>query len=206
MKCDIIKDLLPSYVDGLTSDESNREIENHIKDCLKCRGALEEMKSEIVAENIEVNKNDIKPFKKLNRKVWKAVLITLTCCILVAGGYLFLFGLGWGVQSDDIAITYTKNEEVITVNFELKDSQKALNNWGPSHEKIPHIKFTECYVGFLDDRGEEPNKFSYGIYYKDETGKPRAFTEEDYFVIQYRDKTEKLYWKDIAEELGVTGM
>ena len=26
MKCEIIRDLLPSYVDGLTSEESNREI------------------------------------------------------------------------------------------------------------------------------------------------------------------------------------
>ena len=28
MKCDVMRDLLPSYADGLTSGESNREIEN----------------------------------------------------------------------------------------------------------------------------------------------------------------------------------
>lgn len=126
---------------------------------------------EIVAENVEVNKNDIKPFKKLNRKVLRAVLITLTSCILVVGVYLFLFRFGWRVQSDEISITYSKNEEVIRVNFELKDSQKALNHWGRFHEETPRIMFTECYVGFLDDRGEEPNKFSYGMHYKDQTGK-----------------------------------
>ncbi len=107
------------------------------------------------------------------------------------------------MQSDEISITYSKDEEVIRVNFELKDSQKALNPWGGFGEEIPHIKFTECYVGFLDDRGEHPNKFSYGMHYKDQTGKQRIFTQQDYFVIQYRDKTEKLYWKDIAEELGL---
>ncbi|MFQ7549709.1 MAG: zf-HC2 domain-containing protein [Blautia marasmi] len=33
MKCEIIRDLLPSYVDGLTSRESDRAIEEHLKGC-----------------------------------------------------------------------------------------------------------------------------------------------------------------------------
>ena len=46
MKCEIIRDLLPSYVDGLTSGESDRAIEEHLKDCGDCREYLEEMKQE----------------------------------------------------------------------------------------------------------------------------------------------------------------
>ena len=203
MKCDIIKDLLPSYVDGLTSGESNLEIENHIKDCAECRGILERMKSEIAADDVEVNKKDIKPFKKLNKKVAKAVLITLVSCVCIAGAYLFLFAFGWSVQSDDIAVSYSKNDEVITVDFELKDERKALNSWSRYHESVPRIKFTQCYVGVLDDRGEEPNKFSYGRNYKDEAGERISFTQDDYFVVQYGDKTEKFYWKDIAKKLGL---
>ena len=37
MKCDVVQDLLPSYADGLTSEESNREIEKHLKTCEKCK-------------------------------------------------------------------------------------------------------------------------------------------------------------------------
>lgn len=203
MKCDIIKDLLPSYIDGLTSNESNMEIESHMKDCVQCREILDEMKSEIVTENIEVNKGNIKPFKKLNRKVLRAVLITFAACIAIVGVYLFLFGFGWKVQSDEMIVTYSKNEEVIDVNFELKDSQKALNSWHHFKEEPTRISFTECYVGILDDRGEEPNKFSYGINYIDEKGKQKVFTKKDYFVVQYKDKQEKLYWKDIAEKVGL---
>ncbi|MDD2498630.1 MAG: zf-HC2 domain-containing protein, partial [Desulfitobacteriaceae bacterium] len=33
MKCEIIKDLLPSYIDGLTSSESNLQIEEHLNNC-----------------------------------------------------------------------------------------------------------------------------------------------------------------------------
>ena len=31
MICDVVQDLLPSYADGLTSEESNREIEKHLR-------------------------------------------------------------------------------------------------------------------------------------------------------------------------------
>ena len=31
--CDIIKDLMPLYVEGLTSEETGREIEAHLEGC-----------------------------------------------------------------------------------------------------------------------------------------------------------------------------
>ena len=42
--CDIIKDLLPSYVDGLTNETTNAIIEDHLKDCPGCREELEKIR------------------------------------------------------------------------------------------------------------------------------------------------------------------
>ncbi len=39
MKCEVVRDLLPLYIDKLTSEESNKEIEKH---CWKVRGGFEE--------------------------------------------------------------------------------------------------------------------------------------------------------------------
>ena len=36
MKCCIVKDLLPGYIDSLTSEETNEEIKQHLKDCADC--------------------------------------------------------------------------------------------------------------------------------------------------------------------------
>ena len=33
MKCEVVRDLLPLYIDKLTSEESNKEIEKHLKNC-----------------------------------------------------------------------------------------------------------------------------------------------------------------------------
>ena len=35
--CEMIQDLLPSYIDELTSDITNREIEAHMKECERCK-------------------------------------------------------------------------------------------------------------------------------------------------------------------------
>ena len=68
MKCEVIRDLFPSYIDGLTSEESNELIEEHLEECRECREYLDDMKEDIVQENQPVkNKEAVKPFRKLRQ-------------------------------------------------------------------------------------------------------------------------------------------
>ncbi len=46
-ECNIIRDLLPSYIENLTSDDTNTYIENHIKECSDCSTAIKNMKTDI---------------------------------------------------------------------------------------------------------------------------------------------------------------
>lgn len=50
IKCEVIRDLFPSYIDGLTSRESNQLIEEHLGECRECREYLDEMKEDIAGE------------------------------------------------------------------------------------------------------------------------------------------------------------
>lgn len=50
LDCNIVKDLLPLYVDGMLSDESKRSVENHIKICSSCKEIYENMIAPIDAE------------------------------------------------------------------------------------------------------------------------------------------------------------
>ena len=43
MNCNIVKDLLPLYIDGCCSEESKKCVEEHIKACDKCKKVLEDM-------------------------------------------------------------------------------------------------------------------------------------------------------------------
>lgn len=201
MKCEIVKDLLPSYIDDLTSTESNIEIEEHLLTCQECKETLDQMKTEVNVENVALNKELIKPFKKLNKRILQSILITLAVCILTVGGYFYFFEIGWKVDSEDINIKYSYQDDSIRIDFELTNG-KVLNAW-IDHRNFPAaatITFTECFDSILDDIGDE---FSYGIREEDEEGKMKIFSDSDHIILQFKDKTETLYLKEIAEGLGL---
>ena len=45
--CKIVQDLLPNYIEKLTDEETNKYIEEHIKECEECKNVLENMKKDI---------------------------------------------------------------------------------------------------------------------------------------------------------------
>lgn len=70
MNCEIIKDLIPLYIDGCCSEESERVVEEHLKDCSECKKLFEEMKkqTDIIAASVSP-----KVLSKIND--WKASVL-----------------------------------------------------------------------------------------------------------------------------------
>ena len=200
MKCEIVKDLFPSYIDGLTSAESNYEIEAHLGTCQACREILDQMKTDVDAEIVALNKESIRPFKKLNKRVLHSVLITLAVCLLAVGSYFYFFEIGWKADSDDIEIKYSYQDDSLQINFELTNGN-VLNAWTSHHNFPTVITFTECFNSPLDDIG---NQYSYGAGVpEDENGNLKTFSDDDCIILKFKDKTETLYLKEIAEEAGM---
>ena len=88
MKCEIIRDLLPLYCDGLCSEASRQEIEAHTAQCEGCRACLAEMKG----EDAPVSLPDPEPEtevrvlrgvkKKFSHRRRRAVLLTAVVMLL----------------------------------------------------------------------------------------------------------------------------
>lgn len=53
MKCKIIYDLLPVYIDDVCSDETKELVEQHLSTCPDCRKEYEKMKAELTMNNVE---------------------------------------------------------------------------------------------------------------------------------------------------------
>lgn len=53
MKCKIICDLLPMYIDDVCSDETRESVEQHLATCPDCRKEYEKMKTEITMNKVE---------------------------------------------------------------------------------------------------------------------------------------------------------
>lgn len=56
MKCCIVRDLLPGYVDGLNSEETDAEVKKHLEDCADCRKICAQMSAELPKETLPEKK------------------------------------------------------------------------------------------------------------------------------------------------------
>ncbi|MBE6639926.1 MAG: zf-HC2 domain-containing protein [Ruminococcaceae bacterium] len=77
--CNIIKDILPLYVDEVVSDETRNMVSEHIKQCEGCRRKYEEVKADISLP-IENNTKPLKNFKS----AWKRKKALIICSTIVA--------------------------------------------------------------------------------------------------------------------------
>ena len=97
-QCDIIKDLLPSYVDGICSEASKLWIEEHLAECETCRQTMEMLKNtEISAGKLEMAQLDAG--KKVKKKQLKHSIVNLGLCLCIA----ILMVLVFAKQSDMVS-------------------------------------------------------------------------------------------------------
>jgi len=106
LTCNIIKDLLPNYIDKLVSEETAQEIEAHLAECADCRDAVEQMTAPLTPLLTQEDEAALDFLKKVQAKNWRrvfkysagsAALILFALLLLV----YFLSG-GTSVQSADL--------------------------------------------------------------------------------------------------------
>lgn len=103
--CNVIQDLLGIYIEGAASEETNRLVEAHLKECKLCRKVCEELESdeEYIEKEPQENKEvkDLKNFKRfLLRKRIRTVLISMVCAFaVIAAGF-------WYMNSKTVRIDY----------------------------------------------------------------------------------------------------
>lgn len=68
INCDIIGDLLPSYVDGICSEQTKQCIEEHIENCQDCREKIRILKETEISA-IKLEQQQINFAKKINKSI-----------------------------------------------------------------------------------------------------------------------------------------
>lgn len=133
IKCEIVRDLLPLYVDGLTSDVTKEAVENHINNCEQCKKSLELMMAKENENKYETKEVDyLKKIKKRNsRKMFIGIFsaVILITCIFV--WQVFIHGFIANASSIDYKVLINGNNLVLNGSL--------LN----SAEGYSHIKMTK---------------------------------------------------------------
>ena len=124
MDCEIIRDLLPLYADGLTSESSNHMIEDHIRTCPECRRLRNEMCTPMEPEPEETQEQILERVYRKQRRKTIFFWVTIVLAVIVAvWGYL-------EVQfSGELIYAASTNEEKILKEMPelaLTDAELAL--------------------------------------------------------------------------------
>ena len=124
-ECDIVRDLLFSYNDGVLSQTSKELVEEHLKKCSSCRNVFEEIKQD--SKEIDETK-EIDFFKRMKKKLNKKNIIISVSVIFLL--FIIIF---------NVLVFKNYNEIASTMEIYLKDNI--------TDEEIENIKNKLIEVG-----------------------------------------------------------
>lgn len=139
LTCGVVRDLLPSYVEGLTSQETNTAVECHLADCPDCTRLRADLAGETPPPPEEVKEVDyLKKVKRRGRRrVVAAVAVTVLVLALGIAAKLFLIGepANWDTWENYNFTARTNVPNQLDISFypdELPDT--AYYNWNVTNE------------------------------------------------------------------------
>ncbi|MBQ4338473.1 MAG: DUF4825 domain-containing protein [Clostridia bacterium] len=127
--CEVIRDLLPSYADGLTDKVTDCIIKEHINECEGCAGALERMKDSSVSPVDGESKKAVNFFKKTHRRSVMAVVlgVFVTVALAVVGLSVKTFIIGQPIDGKLVDCWVGVDGNVVNVNADAIDSNLNLS-------------------------------------------------------------------------------
>ena len=134
LPCAIVEDLLPAYVERLTSEETTAAVEAHLASCPACAakraamGAEEEGPSPEESAEAAREVDYLKAVRrKGRRRVWLAVLGTLL--VLTAAFAAKIFVIGTPLNPDGVGVSVQREDDVLRVDIASIGSGNAFHGW-----------------------------------------------------------------------------
>lgn len=160
MKCYVVKDLMPEYIEKLCNEETAKDIEAHIAGCKKCQETLKEMSADISKDTKDL---DIQPFDKIQKKIKREKIkkILLAVCLLLVVsvfGVLSFFQANpnMGGPSFDTIIYWKKAGDVgrYIANGNIDKLMLGVNN---SADVLNHVNndLINSEAAFYEDYSEK---------------------------------------------------
>ena len=127
--CDVIKDLMPLYVDDVCTMESKKLVEEHIMECVNCNNDLIQMNGEIPHIPNQLNEsfaNEINPLKKIKKRNNRKLILVTTSVIITALLFCIVFAVFIKKGADSNFIEVKVDYKDVNVNNIIEEVKKTL--------------------------------------------------------------------------------
>ena len=134
LPCAIVEDLLPAYVEGLTSEETTAAVEAHLASCPACAAKRAAMGTEEgpSPEEAEETAREVDYLKAVRRRSRRRVAAAILCTVLVLllGFAAKLFVIGEPLDPDGVAVSgFVQEDGVLQVSLSSTASGNAFHSW-----------------------------------------------------------------------------
>ncbi|WP_414042612.1 anti-sigma factor family protein [Macrococcus sp. EM39E] len=214
MNHSVFKDLLLNYIDGLTSDETNAIMEEHMRECESCKNIYHHLKEEAISEDTSVYSHDNQEFdafkkvkKSHNKKIIWSVLGTLFIASLLFGLYTYLYSTQWITNSNDVKVVVKAEGNKRIIHIKAKNNKHFVV---PSEEIYVKSKGTREYIIYEARKGNyAPELIKNGInlpvnFVNQNTiinrdNQKEKIDDKDEVVLRFKDKKVKMKLLDLYQ-------
>lgn len=115
MNCDIVRDLMPGYIDGVISEAGSSAVREHLEDCGECRRVFMEMKEDMADQSTPGERAVLDGFKKIRSRTRylkaAAALGGLLLAALVAVIFLKVYVVGSLLEQSAVMVSSVEYDE-----------------------------------------------------------------------------------------------
>ena len=161
LPCELIRDLLPSYIENLTSDVTNNLIEEHLDTCEECKRVHDSMrepleKSEDIEELQEID------FLKTARKKTRKIIFGISLAVVVIVTALVIakeYFVGTQISSEYVACYVDVKENTLELSGRIVDEKLDISKVQfQEDDGVVTISFQSVHNSpFYDNEFEECN-------------------------------------------------
>ncbi|MEI3613130.1 zf-HC2 domain-containing protein [Pseudogracilibacillus sp. SO30301A] len=214
MKHNVFKDLAPAYIDQLTSEETNKQMEKHMDQCEDCRKYLNKMKEDIFVEHKVERKKEhssIDYFKKVRAKNRKKVFVIvsslLSVFLILITIYYFMFVNMWLADTDNVETSLQNQGMTVTLSFKSKKANHYLLTQDAMSDEgyIDSIFVYEKRDDFSTPAELLKDGINVTYTFLDENtllldnGTKHKIKDDDIVSIHYKDRIEEIFVKDLYD-------
>ena len=145
-ECDIVRDLLFSYNDGVLSETSKNFVEDHLKTCESCNDVLKEMKKEEKRNKNFKQEKEIDAFKGVRKKMKKRnliICISLIILLIIIILNVLVF-INYNKQTSTMEIFMQEDitdEQIADIENIIKENSNEVEiNYKSSEEHLKEVK------------------------------------------------------------------
>ena len=128
LPCAVVRDLLPSYAEGLTEEETSTAVAEHLHSCVNCADRYAAMKAQ-TEEPVRETTKEVDYLKTVRRKNHKKMILAVAAALLIvalgAAVKLFVIGSPAFDAVERTYLTYEPDETRLILRIDSPYSAKA---------------------------------------------------------------------------------